>query len=111
VTKVLLSPAARDDLYRIDDYTLERFGLRQARRALGIIEEAFQMLAAFPASAPHRPEFDPPGRRFRYRSVLRSLLIVYEVSQDSIRVARILDARQGDLRGLLQDETGGAADA
>ena len=104
MNKLVLSRAAREDLERIDDYTLNTFGLTQARKVLSIFEDTFEMLAAFPESAPERPEFDPPGRRFRYRTVLGSLLVVFESVDGVIRVARILDARRGDLRGLLDEE-------
>ncbi len=104
MTRVVLSRAAREDLERIDDYTLNTFGLTQARKVLSIFQDTFEMLATFPESAPERPEFDPPGRRFRYRTVLRTLLIVFECVDDVIQVARILDARREDLRGLLDDE-------
>jgi len=105
VTKVVLSRAARQDLERIDDYTLETFGLAQARKVLATFQDTFEMLAMFPESAPQRPEFDPPGRRFRYRRVLRSLLIVFEHVDGVVQVARILDACRDDLSGVLDDET------
>ena len=68
--RIVFSPAARTDLDRIDDYTIEKFGLRQARKTLDTIQGELEALALHPRSAQERPEFDPPGRRFRYRVVL-----------------------------------------
>jgi len=104
--RVVFSPAAKRDLERIDDYTIEQFGVRQAAKTLGLFQRAFAMLALYPRSAPARPELDPPGRRFRYYTVLRCLIIVYEPLEDRIRVARILDGRREDLHRLLEDEPG-----
>jgi len=108
VNRVVLSRAAREDLERIDDYSLREFGLKQAQKMLVMFEDAFELLASFPASAPERPELDPPGRRFRYRTVSRCFVVVYEGSPEGIRVARVLDGRRADLRGLLEKEAGEA---
>ncbi len=104
--RVVFSLAAKKDLERIDDYTLKQFGLRQAGKTLGLFRKAFEGLALYPRSAPARSELDPPGRQFRYSTVLRCLIIVYEPLEDRTRVARILDGRREDLSLLLQDEAG-----
>ncbi len=106
MTKVVFSPAARSDLHRIDDYTIDRFGLQQAEKALARIGEVLQSLATFPNSGMERPELDPPGRQFRYFVVLKCLIIVYEALENRIRVARILDGWSEDLRHLLALDPG-----
>ena len=106
MTRIVFSPAARSDLDRIDDYTIETFGFDQADKTLATFQKVLETLAAHPFSARERPELDPPGRRFRYRVVLGYLIIVYEPLEDRIRVARILDGRRGDLQAILEQEPG-----
>lgn len=89
---VVLSLAAAADLDAIDDYTVEHFGLRQAIETAAAIEAALTLLARFPRSGRVCEEYNPPGRAFRFRVVLRSIVIVYEPAKDGIRVARFIAA-------------------
>ncbi|MEM9555500.1 MAG: type II toxin-antitoxin system RelE/ParE family toxin [Acidobacteriota bacterium] len=86
---VRLSALAARDLEEIDDFTHDRFGVTQALRLRARFESMLEQLATFPEMAPLRPEYDPPGRRFRYCTV-GSFLIVYRVRADRLEVARIL---------------------
>ncbi len=88
--RVSLSKAAVADLEEIDDYTIEHFGLDQAIKTSERFRETFELLAEMPRSAQLREEISPPGRRFRYRTVLGSFVVVYEAADDGIRIARVL---------------------
>ena len=104
--RVLLSKAAALDLEAIDERTIESFGLEQARRTAERFREALRSLAAMPLSAPLREDYSPPGRLFRYRTVLGAFVIVYEPLSDGIRVARVLHGAQ-DLAVALERDAGG----
>lgn len=90
MTRVVFSAAARTDRREITAYTVERFGLAQARRLRDRLEATLDILAESPQIGRTHPELDPPGRSFRYFVVLRSIIIVYEPSEDGIRVVRLL---------------------
>jgi len=90
VTRVVLSAAARIDRREITAYTVERFGLAQARRLRDRLEATLDILAESPLIGRAHSELDPPGRVFRYFVVLRSIIVVYEPSDGGIRVARLL---------------------
>ena len=68
--RVSLSKAAVADLEAIDDYTIEHFGLDQAIRTFERFRETFELLGEMPRSGQLRKEISPPGREFRYRTVL-----------------------------------------
>lgn len=103
MTRVLLSRAAEADLDEIDAYTRETFGLGQAITLRKQFREALDLLAVSPLAAPNRPEYDPPGKSFRYRSVLRRFIIVYEPLSGGVRVARILHGARDLADTLVRD--------
>ena len=82
-------PAA-EDLTHISDYTKERFGASQARRAAVAIYEAADSLIALPNSG-------RPGRKPNTRELVipgLPFLIIYRVRGDVIEIARILHGAQ-----------------
>ena len=101
--QVSLSLAAERDLDEIDDYTIEHFGLDQAIRTTERFRETFRRLAEMPLSGHLRPDLSPPERTFRYRTVLRSFVIVYEPTDDGIRVARVLHGARNLVAELERD--------
>lgn len=101
--RVSLSLAAERDLDEIDDYTIEHFGLDQAIRTTERFRETFRGLAEMPFSGQLRPEISPPGRTFRYRTLLRSFVIVYEPTDDGIRVARVVHGARELVAELERD--------
>ncbi|MEL6348621.1 MAG: type II toxin-antitoxin system RelE/ParE family toxin [Myxococcota bacterium] len=101
----VLSRSAELDLDEIDLQTIERFGFDQADKTSATFLEAMHTLAATPEMGQLRPDLDPPGRTFRYWTVLRRFLIVYLPVQDGIRVARIINASR-DLRAVLNRDPG-----
>ena len=90
MSRVVFSEAARLDRREITAYTVERFGLVQARRLRRHFEAVLDDLAESPLVGRANEELDPPGRSFRYLVVLRRFVVVYEPSEEGIRVARIL---------------------
>lgn len=89
-SRIVLSEAARDDRRAITAYTVEQFGIGQARRLRENFERVLNTLADNPLIGTQREELDPPGHSFRYFVVMRLFLIAYQPTGTGIRVARIL---------------------
>ena len=90
MSKVVLSEAARIDRREITAYTVERFGIQQARRLRNHFQATLDRLAESPHLGRANEEMDPVGHSFRYHVVMKSFVIVYEPLDDGIRVARLL---------------------
>lgn len=90
MSRVVLSEAARVDRREITAYTVERFGIAQARHLRDRFQTTLNSLAESPLIGRTNEELDPPGRTFRYFVVMKSFIIVYEPTDDGIRVARLL---------------------
>lgn len=105
MTRLLLSEAARDDRKDITAFTVERFGIGQARRLRDLLQTTLYNLAQSPLIGHTNAEVDPPGRSFRYFVVLKSFIVVYEPVDDGIRVARLLHGSR-DLAAELERDTG-----
>jgi antitoxin ParD1/3/4/toxin ParE1/3/4 len=105
MSRIVLSAAAREDRRGITQYTVLRFGVRQARRLRDRLELTLSLLAESPLLGHTNEELDPPGHSFRYFVVMKSFIIVYEPSQDGIRVARLIHGAQ-QLAAELTRKTG-----
>jgi len=106
---VQFSLAAEADLEAIDDYTIREFGLQQAIRTAETFRQACIDLVRFPRGGSLSEERSPPGRAFRFRTVLSSFVIVYEPCETGIRIARILHGArhlQAELQRNPGDEMG-----
>ncbi len=90
MSRIVLSKAARQGRRAITEYTVERFGIQQARRLRHRFEAKLNTLAESPLIGHTKAELDPPGRSFRYAVVMKSFIIVYEPADGGIRVARLL---------------------
>ncbi len=90
MSRVVLSDAARLDRREITAYTVERFGIQRARRPRDRFQAVLSILAESPLIGRTNEELDPPGRTFRYSVVIKSFIIVYEPTDDGMRVARLL---------------------
>ncbi len=106
MSRVVLSEAARYDRREITAYTVERLGVRQARRLRDRFEAALNALAESPFIGRTNEELDPPGHSFRYSVVMKSFIIVYEPTEDGSRVARLLHGA----RNLATELEGDAGD-
>jgi len=89
-SRIIFSDAAREDRREITAYTIERFGVSQARRLRDRFQQVLMTLADNPQMGPSRTELDPPGCRFRYFVVMKTFLIAYRPTAGGIEVARIL---------------------
>ncbi len=90
MNRVKLSRAAAADLEAIDDYTIEHFGVAQAKKTLAAFEAALVALADRPRAGRLDEDHSPSGRPLRFRVVKSSFVIVYEPWEEGIRVARVL---------------------
>ncbi|MFC4724895.1 type II toxin-antitoxin system RelE/ParE family toxin [Glycocaulis abyssi] len=89
--RIEFSSAALSDLDEIAYFGAMEFGMSAARRYLQALDDGLKLLLAFPDSA---PAYAWSGTRVRIRSI-RSHRIVYMVQPgNSLRVLRILHARQ-----------------
>lgn len=86
---VVTEPAA-NDLTHVCDYTQERFGAAQARRAALAIYATADSLSHMP----HRGRF---GRRQGTREIIVSgfpFVVIYRVERESAEIVRILHGSQ-----------------
>jgi toxin ParE1/3/4 len=103
MSRVSLSFAAAADLDEIDEFTIDSFGLDQAIKTAERFRVSFRFLLEMPFSGQLRPDLSPPGRQFRYWTVLGSFIVVYEPAADGIRIARILHGARNLVDELRQD--------
>jgi toxin ParE1/3/4 len=92
-----LSPKAFEDLEDIWRYTAETWSIDQADAYVDELSHVFEVIAAMPAMARERYEFDPPVRIHTHQSHL----IIYTVSDDHIKILRLLGGKQ-DWRAILR---------
>ncbi len=64
-----LSSRAESDLAEIADYTIEAFGIEQARRYMDGLEVRFQTLADKPLAGGRADELAPEPRRVLHQSM------------------------------------------
>ncbi|MCA8953596.1 MAG: type II toxin-antitoxin system RelE/ParE family toxin [Planctomycetes bacterium] len=107
MSRIVLSEAARIDRREITAYTVDRFGIRQARRLREQFQAALERLPESPTLGKARRELDPEGHSFRYFVVMKSFIIVDEPANDGIRVARLLHSAR-DLAAELDRDAGDA---
>ncbi len=105
MSKVIFSKAARADRRAITAYTVKRFGIKQARRLRERFQATIDSLAAAPLTGHRRVDLDPPGRSFRYLSVLKTFVVVYEPVDDGIRIVRLLHGAR-DLAAEIAEDAG-----
>jgi toxin ParE1/3/4 len=103
MSKVVFTKVARADRRAITAYTVQRFGIEQARRLKEHFQATIAALAKVPLTGHRREDLDPPGRAFRYRTVMKTFVVVYEPAEDGIRVVRILHGAR-DLAAELAGE-------
>ena len=102
-SRIVFSEAAREDRRDITGYTVERFGIGQARRLRDRFQQVLTTLADNPQMGLSRTELDPPGYSFRYFVVMKTFLLVYRPISDGIEVARILHTSRGLVSELERD--------
>jgi len=105
MSRIVFSRVAREDRRAITRYTVEHFGIHQARRLRRKFEAKLNLLADAPGMGRFNEQLDPPGHRFRYAVVSESFIVVYLPTEDGIRVARLLHGAR-DVAAELDDEAG-----
>ena len=91
-----LSPRAETDLAGIADYTIESFGVEQARQYRDDLEACFRNLVRNPRLG-RRVEWLAPGlRRFEHRSHV----VFYAEHEEGVLIIRVLHARMDPSRHL-----------
>ena len=91
-----LSTRAAADLEGIARYTIETFGVEQARRYRDDLEACFRTLAENPRLGRSAERLRPGLRRFERRSHA----VFYMQNEDGILIVRILHARMELSRGV-----------
>ncbi len=102
IRQVVLSKAARSDRREITAYTVERFGLLQARRLRDHFQAVLNTLAKSPWIGRTNAALDPAGYTFRYFVTMKSFVIVYRPTQNGIMVVRILHGARSLAAELVQ---------
>lgn len=94
--KLHLTNRAVADLSDIADFTIQSFGIEQARFYRDGLNQCFEILAANPQLGRSAAELAPNLKRFEYQSH-----IVFYISKDaSILIVRILHQRMDSKRHL-----------
>lgn len=81
-----LSGRAEADLAGIADYTIEQFGIEQARRYRDELEKCFQSLAEHPKLGHGAEHLTPSLRRFEHRSHV----VFYVPQENGVLIIRVL---------------------
>ncbi len=86
MAKYQLSRRAATDVDQIADYSIEQFGIKQARRYGDGLETCFQTLAENPGFGRSAEQFAPDLRRFEHQSH-----IVFYIPEDwGVLIVRVL---------------------
>lgn len=86
MNRLVLSSRADKDLAGIADYTIEQFGIEQARHYRNGLEKLFQTLLEYPLQGRPATELAPKLRRIEYQSHS----VFYIATKNTIRIVRIL---------------------
>ena len=86
MARFCLSVRAAADVTGIADYTIERFGIEQARRYRDGLEFCFQSLADNPLLGRSAEELAANLRRFEYESHV----VYYQPQDGSVLIVRVL---------------------
>ena len=103
--RIEVSKAAIADQDLIIAYTVEHFGINQARRLRANFERTLDALAANPNIGRTHEELDPEGRSFRYLVTMNLFSVVYQLTDDSIQIVRILHGMR-NLAAEIERDTG-----
>ncbi|WP_447969854.1 type II toxin-antitoxin system RelE/ParE family toxin [Nitrospira sp. M1] len=85
-----LSHRAESDLNEIADYTIDRFGIKQARRYRDNLETCFQSLAENPLIGRSAAQLAPKLRRYE----IQSHVVFYTPTDTGALIVRVLHERR-----------------
>ncbi len=100
MAKYRLSKRAFADIVGIGDYTIERFGIAQARRYRDRLEDALQTLADNPNRGRSTDEIAPGLRRWNYQS----RAVFFRLEAQGILIVRVLHQQMDFERHPMSDE-------
>ena len=98
--KFRLSRFAAADLEAIANYTIEQFGIKQARRYRDGFERAFKMISDHPLSGRSAVQLVADMRRYEHESHI----IFYRVAGFDILVVRVLHRRMNVERHAMMGD-------
>lgn len=87
--RVSIHPAARTDLFDLDDHITAQSGTARAAEFIGRIERACRDLADFPERGVRRDDIAPGVRTI---ALERRVLIAFRVEDDAVVILRMLYA-------------------
>ncbi|MDD5319808.1 MAG: type II toxin-antitoxin system RelE/ParE family toxin [Methylococcales bacterium] len=96
MAKCRLSKRAEKDLSNIAIYTIQHFGIKQARLYRDGLFKTFDTITEFPLIGSEQSHIKPKVRRFVYESHT----IYYRVNSNDIVILRILGPGEDPLRHL-----------
>ncbi len=94
--RLIIAPAAKNDLRDIYQYGLQHWGQKQSENYLSAIKQQFWKLTQQPLMGRERPELWPDLRAFP----VKSHTVFYRVSANAIDIIRVLHGRQDPQRHL-----------
>jgi len=94
--KLVISPAALDDLRDIFHFGLRNWGQSRATRYLDTLKEQLWRLAEQPLIGLERPELFPEIRSFP----VESHIVFYQVQSKQVEIIRVLHGRQNPNRHI-----------
>jgi toxin ParE1/3/4 len=100
MAKYRLSSRAYADIVGIGEYTIERFGIEQARRYRDRLDDAIQTLADNPSRGRPADDVAPGLRRWNYQSHA----VFFRLEARGILVVRVLHQRMDFERHPMSDE-------
>ncbi len=87
--QIVVKASAIADIDTMYWQTVELCGRRQARTYLEDLESLFDLLAAHPAIARERAEFQPPVRIYPFRSHM----VIYQFTATELDILRVVHGR------------------
>lgn len=93
---IILRPAAEADIDDIADYTLEQWGIEQARHYVGDLRRSIERLAVDGLRRPEETDLFPGVRRARSGHHF----IFYLIDDERVDVVRVLHERRDTTRHL-----------
>ena len=94
--RLVIAPAAKNDIKEIYQYGLRQWGQAQAESYLSTIKNQFWLLSQQPLIGTERPELLPSSRSLP----VESHTLFYRVTANRVEIIRVLHGRQDPQRHL-----------
>lgn len=100
--RLVLSPAAQEDLREVYRFGLRHWGANQTAKYLEKLKEHLWTLSEEPHIGRQRPDLFPELRSFP----VESHIVFYQVRSPKVEIIRVLHCRQDPNQYLGQDKSG-----